>query len=121
MNKKSLCVGSNLKFLHIFSNYGYIFEVKRLDLPPNTPKDEVYSWYRVNENDSYSGYGMPTKLKFVDSGKFDSGKNIRILEDDGTKNIFIFDDKELFIDNFKRSYKKIEKLPEVVIKKLIYL
>ena len=117
-------MSSKLKFLYIFeSSYsdGYIFEIKRLDLPPNTPKDQIYSWYRVNEDDTYNGYGSPTKLKFVDSGKLDSGKNIRILENCGTKSVYIFDDKSLFIDNSKRLWQKVKKLPKVVIKNLLSL
>ncbi len=121
MSKKTL--SKELKFLYIFKNSyfgGYIFEVKRLGLPRNTPKDKIYSWYRVNLDNNSKGYNtLPTKLKFVDSGKLNSGKNIRILENCGKKNSYIFDGKELSIDHSEMLWQKEEELPKIVIKNLL--
>lgn len=124
MSKKTLSKDVNkLKFLYIFKNsyFGdYIFEVKRLGLPHNTPKDKVYSWYRVNLDTNSKGYNTsPTKLKFVDSGKLKSGKNIRILENCGKKNSYIFDGKKLSIDHSEMLWQKEEELPKIVIGNLL--
>ena len=87
---------ASLKFLYIFENKTieeHIIEVKRIDVTSNNPKDK-YFWLVV------SGKYI-RRLSFLDSGKLNSGKEVRILGDEYTRDgndypwILTFDDKIL--------------------------
>ena len=87
---------ASLKFLYIFENKTineHILEVKRTDITSDNPKDK-YFWLVV------SGKYI-RRLSFLDSGKLNSGKEVRILGDEYTGDgndypwILTFDDKIL--------------------------